>query len=183
MSADRYTLPPSMGGHECVVLECGLLDLNGLPASRVRYEIDGLGVTTILPPSWLTPVKPPPPKQPPDRSAVFDRDDRVWQRFGSKWCSPGAISLGWDRLNEDRGPLRLAVADPFAEPVQLPATMNGSWGSIELGCTDEGMVAIGQVRSREFDTLRLVEFSPAAAREFCRAVWAAANQADKDGTE
>lgn len=57
MSADRYILPPSMGGHECEQIPTSAV-MGG--CMSVSYTVDGEIITSSVPRSWLTPVKPPP---------------------------------------------------------------------------------------------------------------------------
>lgn len=183
--ADRYTLPAKMGGYECeLVRRITLVD--GSPVASVAYLVDGVRVTAVLPQSWLTPVKPPLPQRPePPIGSYFRYGDLCWYRYRSGWIPVGGHERPvrqWEWLVEgylNRWPdaCEIAIPDPFAEPVQLPA----KFGRLLIGADPEccGMVCIKDSYDgdRSFGHL-----SPAAARDFCRAVWAAANQAERNQT-
>lgn len=199
--ADRYTLPPEMGGHECEIVWRSSALVAGVEIAKVRYPVDGFEVTSEVLWSWLTSVKPP-PQEPPNGSvvrvfrlgfrAVFERDDEAaisWPKdthwFGTDRIDPYTW-LDIQTLAETTAPV-LLVPDPFAEPVQLPwrsktpptRMPNTTLGVAAVHC-NKGLVASIQVIDSAY-TITYDFDDPADAREYARAVWAAANQADKAG--
>ena len=177
MSADRYTLPAEtkIGGEWIEVPGSRRGDWVSLGQADGGEEAIVINVRR----SWLTPVKPP-REEPPRGSVVLDCEGRAWQRTGGfrgEWdCTQDDLGADWKYLS-GLAPVLLAE-DPFAEPVQLPWRETDGSPLIASVSLDHGIVAV------RFGIAQMGKhFSPTAARAFARAVWAAANQADKDGTE
>lgn len=191
--ADRYTLPAKMGGYECEIIWRSSALVTGVEVAKVRYNIDtldGFEVTAEVLSSWLTPVKPPLPPEPPDGSVVrltakgplFARHDdgppgnewpggRRWEGYGP---DGKLLRITWSQVcGMATDETHVLIRDPFAEPVQLPWRRTGfevdvSGAMVEVvipRAEDGGSTLVGRT----------------LARDFCRAVWAAANQVDKAG--
>lgn len=195
----RYTLPLEMGGYECEIIGGLAKDGNRV---QCEFEVVSLGVTALLtlPFRLLTPVKPPLPAEPPEGSLVacgigLRRTNPlpIARRWADGWefyaGGPDEHDGSWRavvsfaRAHSGSDPV-LLVPDPFAEPVQLP------WQVMTVH--DDARVLVYPSDQGDgtvcFDVTaggrcNMAELTVADAREFCRAVWAAANQADKGDHE
>lgn len=182
MAAKRFKLPAPLDVVDCVVEDA---DQWYGPDRYVRATVgEGAAAFVIdINPKLLTEVKPPLPEEPPIGSVVLDDDGHAWQRFAravgdprtSEWFSAGeAADEDWAGLNA-YGPLTRLVPDPFAEPIGLPWTT----GPVGVGYEPFGLgggphkVAVS-VRGEQANVTAMV------ARDMARALWAAADQAEKE---
>jgi hypothetical protein len=183
---ERFLLPAEMVNHECVISRTGDEDF-----VRATTWVEGHAISVTLPFSLLTPVKPPLPEEPPVGKVVLDSRGRVWQRTqGGRFSWDCVVSSlhehEWEVVAapcDGRGPV-LLVPDPLAgEPIQLPWRDERSNTSLAVAAVHcgKGLIPSIQVTDRTFTVT--YDFDDSAhAREFARAVWAAATQTDKAGT-
>lgn len=187
--ADRYTLPPGMGGHEVAVREkdrtTGRWHVEWLVPDPAGSPT-GFLIDAWLPSRLLTPVKPP---LPPIEQLLYD----LFRNLGCpavvdpvdpEDCAGMAGEIvrvlrqaGW--LREEAGPnlgVTRRLEDPFAEPVQLP--WRGSRFAVDFTKNLPRPIRVYLLVEAGADSCDVDE-----ARDLCRAVWAAANQADKAGEQ
>src|SRR5574342_607141 len=129
---DRYTLPASWGGIEVEVVTRSTHSGRGFEEELTGcYAVGGRPADMIwVNPALLTPVAPPLPPEPPDRSRVgislgavrtFERDDEAAasnNRGVFRWWGSGTIcEYDWPTICEMAKPgvPVLLVPDPFAE--------------------------------------------------------------------
>lgn len=161
-----YRLPAALGGGEYE--EYRHAD-GGTEAPTGTVAFLEAGAVFTVARSLLTKVEPLPPPEPPPGSVAQCNDSYIHIRQGASWTDHDDIYSTWARLCAMHSkPLTLLVPDPFAEPVELPWA-KGSL-RVERGRTP------GWVRVTAPDVP--VETTPARAREFARALWAAADAAE-----
>ena len=177
----RYRLPEVLGGGECTVVERDpALTLMGKPAHVVMTE-DGTYV--VVQTGTLTVVM---PEEPPNLTvlragtAVYQRDDGLGRDVGSTrswwWMAGRAQSTDWPSIA--RLEFVRLVPDPFAEPVELP--WGGSHGlKVSQTHTDSGPGDKVYV-STKGASYGFAHVKPSLAREMARALWAAADAAEKE---
>ena len=181
MTGESYRLPASMGGHKCEIVRRGPGD-----CASVEYEIDGTKVFSTVEDSWLTPVKPALPEPRYDAQALIDalvaaklagsRGDGV-HRYAFR-SNEAAAHLAWSVADQFFAPLLTALPDPLAgEPVTLPYERRGTSPYIYVATDGDGTIGL-TVGPREEDADGY-EITNAEAREFARAVWAAANATER----
>ena len=129
-----YRLCDELGAHPCV--QYGVAA--GGDWTVIVDPVGGDSYKLTLPRHKLVEVKPPLPEEPPDGSAVFDKDGDPWVRKesgdGKPWIH-GGLDLDWSRLNEKYGPLTVLIPDPVANAPELPYSRNvadGTWLRVEL---------------------------------------------------
>ena len=176
----RYRLPEDVfdGGE----YEGSLTTFAGEP--WVRFDVDGVRFYVGL--DALTEVKPPLPEEPPDLTvlragtAVYQRDDGggPMHRW---WMAGRAQSTDWPSI-ADLAFTRL-VPEPFAEPVELPWQATGGadgdrpWSvGVE---TSTGATPMVLVNAAVCGRGAGVYLFAAGARRMARALWAAADAAEK----
>ena len=157
----------------------------GCAGGRPEYRLAG-GFTLLAPAGQpLERVKPPLPEEPPYKTVVLDDDGQAWQRFApavgdplktSEWsCAGGAADEDWAGLNA-YGPLTRLVPDPFAEPVELPWRSDG----VDVQpTTDDGRPGPNVYVSTKRASYGFAHVRPSVARAMARALWAAADQAER----
>ena len=168
MTGESYLLPASMGGHKCEITWRSSRLVAGVEIAKVRYTIDGFEVTSEVLLSWLTPVKPALPEQPPI-GCWFWAGANLWRHSNSPtpvgqdpvdaetWMAlrDGAPPRSWRQLvvnylNRWPGDCEIlwpqsALPDPLAgEPVTLP------W-SARVGTTTAVEVSLMTVNPKYHD--------------------------------
>lgn len=182
----RYTLPESLGGGECTLLTpLGVLTGTGRPYVEVMVE----GVPIQVPFNILTPVKPPPPLEPPIGSVVkanigrgnelpvvFDRNSRgEWRSRHLAGAFTWADLCAWDT------PVLLVPAAPPVEEIPLPYTERAGnrWAKVNRYGTEVNLV----VGERDRAASRQIQLTPDAARKLARALETAAEIAAEGSDE
>ena len=185
----RYRLPDELGGHECKVRQRHAVSWGGEAAdpdaATVDVQIRGERLSFVVPLDWLTEVKPPLPPEPTElgyylatelsgKVEIFERRQAYWWKLTANLLPRGVCS--WKDIHDDtRLTFVRLVPDPLAELVELPA----KFGRISVD-TQSGLVRIHDKGINGRATYG--DFGPANAREFARAVWTAANQAEAIGS-
>lgn len=122
--AERYLLPPGLGGGECELVWRKGVDDDGVEVSKVAVTVDGRRAELVLPSSSLTPVDPLPPEPLAEDSVVWvvgdpARDTRYFVR-GSGWWHEIGVGSGftWAEVcatcAPGQAPVRL-IPEPTAE--------------------------------------------------------------------
>jgi hypothetical protein len=174
---DRYRFPPELGGgeHEAAWAAPGLDD----PAvGDIPFNLPGFSRRLWLPLEVLTKIQ---PDAPPPGSIVqigtrfFQRRDDAgidWQDLAS------GIWQTWAQACEGGSPIRF-VPDPFADSVELPwqeEDPDGATARVAVRSTEMYRHA-PRVRVEAADGC---DFSPDEARSMARALWAAADVAERE---
>lgn len=170
----RYRLPEALGGGECTIVERDpALTLMGKPAHVVMTE-DGTYV--VVQTGTLTKVKLPLPEEPPIGSVGRCDEGYIHIRQGRSWTNHDDVPATWSEVYSHG--FTLLVPDPFAEPVELP--WGGSHGlKVSQTHTDSGPGDKVYV-STKGASYGFAHVKPSLAREMARALWAAADAAEKE---
>lgn len=172
----RYRLPDALGGGEVDVLH-GFARDDG----RLDCDVVGVGVITV-PARALVEVKPPLPDEPahptPGNLSYFvDRYGVAWHNsiHHDQWQSSGGRpNLSWGDLWLNAGPLTRLVPDPFAEPVELP------WRR-KFDDSSDLVVDRSKASNRAVYVDGLYgHITAEEARDMARALWTAADAAEKE---
>lgn len=184
--ATRYRLPDGIRDGEIEAEEVW----GGCAGGRPEYQLAG-GFTLLAPAGQpLERVTPPPPEEPPNFAVVrvgtraYIRDDLPAANH-LNWYGPEGRK-SWDELcgmaNRFTGfPPVLLIPDPFAEPVALPwSAATEPISSLRPTLYVEAAVLPGvHITARPFGDGQW-QLSPAVARDMARALWAAADAAEKE---
>lgn len=178
--ATRYRLPDGIRDGEIEAEE-----IWGGSGGRPEYRLAG-GFTLLAPAGQpLERVRPPLPDEPPVGAVVLDSDNRAWQHtMGHRgdWESTyDDMGDDWRGLNDGAGPLTRLVPDLFAEPVALPwSAATEPISSLRPTLYVEAAVLPGvHITARPFGDGQW-QLSPAVARDMARALWTAADAAEKE---
>ena len=150
----RYRLPEVLGGGE---YEVSWQHETNAPIGTVPFIVER-GCIVYVAKALLTEVKPPMPEEPPVGSVGRCDEGYIHIRQGRSWTNHDDVPATWSEVYSHG--FTLLVPDPFAEPVELPA-----WGV----SVRSNSVMYGQ---------RLLD--SAEARMKARALWAAADAAEKE---
>jgi len=190
--ADRYRLPDALGGLLCERVPVGAFPL---PADMIWVNVFSEHRTAAYRfaafESSLIPAKASLPDEPPD-GAVVQAGIKVFQRTGTPfdgdyedeapWYQNGVeLGVDWEYVcscaHEDDGgvPVRL-VPDPFAESVELPATIYAGLTEIRvMPATSDNDVRMAFNRAWAL-------LPRGDARMLARALWSAAGAAESSET-
>jgi hypothetical protein len=183
MATTRYRLPEALGGGECRVLNPP--SGNGVYV-RVTLGEGDEAFTIDIDRNLLTEIREPLPEEPPF-GAVVMVDGEACQHFDTPyeeelvWAIVGSPKrISWVQLCDlalPGEPTRL-IPDPFAEPVELP-WKNGHGVEVSQTRTDTGMSDQVYV-STKYASYGFAHVGPDVARDMARALWAAADAAEKE---
>lgn len=172
MSA-RYRLPEALGGG--VMEEYRHVSGGGseAPVGTVAFLLDGC--LMCLARGLLTEVPPPLPEEPPAgfyRATDGTDGKTLAERDGDDWYVGGCGGpLPWDAVGSNYDTFVRLVADPFAEPVELPWELPVYGDTLTVAVQGIG-VGFG------FDQM-MGRLTVGDARLAARALWAAADAAER----